>query len=72
MYSILIEVIVFVVTVVLAMIDSSDWPGAFFWITMITVVILNSEYRSGGKRCGCENFPVFTVYIKGRFRLIKN
>uniref|UniRef100_A0A8D8B0X4 Equilibrative nucleoside transporter 3 n=1 Tax=Culex pipiens TaxID=7175 RepID=A0A8D8B0X4_CULPI len=43
-YSILIEVIVFVVTVVLAMIDSSDWPGAFFWITMITVVILNSEY----------------------------
>ncbi|XP_053685402.1 equilibrative nucleoside transporter 1 isoform X1 [Sabethes cyaneus] len=40
-YSILIEVIVFVVTVVLAMIDSSEWPGAFFWITMITVVILN-------------------------------
>lgn len=40
-YSLLIEVIIFVITVILAMIDSSAWPGAFFWITLITVVILN-------------------------------
>lgn len=36
-----VEVIIFVTTVVLAMVDSSAWPGAFFWITMTTVVILN-------------------------------
>jgi len=40
-WSILVEVIVFVFTVVLAMVDSSQWPGAFFAITMCTVVILN-------------------------------
>ena len=48
-YSILIEVLVFVVTVVLAMINSSEWPGAFFWITMTTVVILNSAYIISGR-----------------------
>ncbi|KAK7081856.1 Nucleoside transmembrane transporter activity protein [Halocaridina rubra] len=40
-WSILIEVVIFVVTVVLAMLDSSDWPGIFFWITIVSVVILN-------------------------------
>ncbi|KAK8375255.1 hypothetical protein O3P69_020312 [Scylla paramamosain] len=40
-WSILVEVVVFVVTVVLAMVDSSDWPGVFFWITIASVVILN-------------------------------
>ncbi|XP_055923970.1 equilibrative nucleoside transporter 1 isoform X3 [Eupeodes corollae] len=40
-WSILIEICVFIVTVVLAMLDSSSWPGAFFWITMFCVVILN-------------------------------
>lgn len=40
-WSILIEVVVFVVTVVLAMVDSSDWPGVFFWITIASVVVLN-------------------------------
>lgn len=39
--SILVELCIFVVTVIMAMIDSSNWPGAFFWITMITVVVLN-------------------------------
>lgn len=43
-WSILIMVFIFVMTVVLAMIDSSEWPGGFFWITMLTVVILNSEF----------------------------
>ncbi|XP_068219589.1 equilibrative nucleoside transporter 1 isoform X2 [Palaemon carinicauda] len=40
-WSILIEVVVFVFTVVLAMVDSSEWPGVFFWITIGSVVILN-------------------------------
>ncbi|KAL0276890.1 UNVERIFIED_CONTAM: hypothetical protein PYX00_004358 [Menopon gallinae] len=40
-WSIFIEVVIFVFTVILAMTDSSDWSGVFFWITMVTVVILN-------------------------------
>ncbi|XP_042209109.1 equilibrative nucleoside transporter 1-like [Homarus americanus] len=40
-WSILIEVVVFVFTVILAMVDSSDWPGIFFWITMVSIVIIN-------------------------------
>jgi len=38
---ILVEVVMFIATVVLAMLDTSTWPGGFFWITMVTVVILN-------------------------------
>ena len=41
---ILVEVAVFVLTVVLAMLESSQWPGAFFWTTMGSVVILNSKF----------------------------
>ncbi|XP_046383683.1 equilibrative nucleoside transporter 1 isoform X2 [Ischnura elegans] len=40
-WSIFVEVIVFILTVVLAMTDSSGWPGVFFWVTMATVVLLN-------------------------------
>lgn len=40
-WSISIEVVIFVMTIVLAMTDSRDWPGAFFWITMVSVVVLN-------------------------------
>lgn len=36
-----IEAIVFTVTIVLAMIDSSKWPATFFYLTMATVVLLN-------------------------------
>lgn len=39
--SILIEVIIFIVTIILAMLDSSTWPGAFFYITMASVVLIN-------------------------------
>lgn len=39
--SILIEVIVFINTIVLAMLDSSTWPVIFFWVTMASVVVLN-------------------------------
>ncbi|KAF5288632.1 hypothetical protein FQA39_LY15327 [Lamprigera yunnana] len=40
-WSICIEVVVFILTVALAMTDTHEWPGTFFWITMISVVILN-------------------------------
>ncbi|XP_037944695.1 equilibrative nucleoside transporter 1 [Teleopsis dalmanni] len=40
-YSILVEIVLFIITVVLAMLDTASWPGTFFYITMITVIILN-------------------------------
>ncbi|XP_034255832.1 equilibrative nucleoside transporter 2 isoform X2 [Thrips palmi] len=40
-FSILVMVFIFVMTVVLAMLDSSEWPGTFFWVTMCSVVVLN-------------------------------
>ncbi|XP_046667312.1 equilibrative nucleoside transporter 1 [Homalodisca vitripennis] len=40
-WTLLVEVIVFVVTVILAMGDSSQWPGIFFWVTIGSVIILN-------------------------------
>lgn len=43
-WSIIIEVIVFMVTVAFAMIHSAEWPGVFFWATMSSVVVLNGMY----------------------------
>ncbi|XP_014241524.1 equilibrative nucleoside transporter 1 isoform X1 [Cimex lectularius] len=40
-WSIVVEVIAFIVTVVFAMIDTSSWVGIFFWSTMGIVVVLN-------------------------------
>uniref|UniRef100_A0A1B6DIQ1 Equilibrative nucleoside transporter 1 n=1 Tax=Clastoptera arizonana TaxID=38151 RepID=A0A1B6DIQ1_9HEMI len=40
-WSILVEVLAFVLTVILAMTDTSAWPGVFFWITIATVVVIN-------------------------------
>ncbi|XP_060666229.1 equilibrative nucleoside transporter 1 [Drosophila nasuta] len=40
-YTILLEIVILIVTVVLAMLDSYEWPGIFFWTTMCTVVIIN-------------------------------
>ncbi|KAI5713540.1 hypothetical protein M8J76_001008 [Diaphorina citri] len=40
-WSLLMEVIAFVFTVALVMIDSSTWPGLFFSATMGTVVFIN-------------------------------
>ncbi|XP_063932101.1 equilibrative nucleoside transporter 1 [Zophobas morio] len=40
-WSISIEVVVFIVTVILAMIDTSSWPVTFFWITILCVIVLN-------------------------------
>lgn len=40
-WSIVIVVAMFILTILLALMDSSIWPGEFFWITMIIVVIIN-------------------------------
>ncbi|KAL8613124.1 hypothetical protein ACOMHN_035065 [Nucella lapillus] len=40
--SIIIMVFVFIFTVILAMIDTSEWPALFFWLTLGLAVILNS------------------------------
>ncbi|CAK9811444.1 NADPH-dependent diflavin oxidoreductase 1 [Anthophora plagiata] len=40
-WSIFIEVLIFVCTIILAMVDSSGWPGTFFGITMLSVIALN-------------------------------
>ncbi|XP_013110541.1 equilibrative nucleoside transporter 1 [Stomoxys calcitrans] len=40
-YSILFELLIFIVTVLMAILDSSSWQDVFFWITMISVVLLN-------------------------------
>lgn len=41
-WGIFVQVLIFVFTVILAMTNSSEWPGIFFWITMISVIILNT------------------------------
>ncbi|XP_054009179.1 NADPH-dependent diflavin oxidoreductase 1 isoform X3 [Hylaeus anthracinus] len=41
-WGIFVQVLVFVCTVILAMTDSSGWPGIFFWITMASVIVLNT------------------------------
>ncbi|KAI9578240.1 hypothetical protein GQX74_015126 [Glossina fuscipes] len=40
-YSILLELIIFTITIILAILDSSVWPDVFFWITMLSVILLN-------------------------------
>jgi len=40
-WSLIIEIVVFLFTVILAMVDSSAWPDVFFWSTIVSVVILN-------------------------------
>lgn len=39
--TLLVELIIFFVTIILAIVDSSKWPLTFFYVTMVTVVILN-------------------------------
>lgn len=41
LWSILLQVVIFIVTLALASVDSSTWTGAFFWITMFSVLIIN-------------------------------
>ena len=42
-WTLLIEVVIFVVTIVLAMVDSSLWPGLFFYLTIGSVTVINSK-----------------------------
>lgn len=46
-WSLIIEILIFLVTVILAMVDSSAWPETFFWVTMGSVVVLNSKLLKG-------------------------
>lgn len=41
-WSLTAEVILFVITVILAMLDTTEWTKLFFWLTMITVLLLNA------------------------------
>lgn len=41
-WSLSIEVLLFVLTVILAMVDSSEWTGIFFWLTIVTLFIMNT------------------------------
>lgn len=38
----MVEIGLFVLTIWLALIDSSAWPEAFFWVTMATAVLFNT------------------------------
>lgn len=40
-YSILFELVIFIVTVLLAILDSTNWQDVFFWVTMVSIVLLN-------------------------------
>ena len=42
-WTLLIEVIVFVITIILAMVDTSESEGIFFYITIGSVILLNSK-----------------------------
>lgn len=39
--TLLVELMIFLITIILAIVDSSKWPITFFYVTMVTVVILN-------------------------------
>ncbi|CAB3227716.1 unnamed protein product [Arctia plantaginis] len=41
-WSLTMEVLIFVVTIILAMVDSSQWQVTFFWLTIVTVFLLNT------------------------------
>ncbi len=43
-WTLFIEVVIFVVTIILAMIDTTTWPGIFFQITIFSIVVLNSKH----------------------------
>ncbi|CAH1784010.1 unnamed protein product [Owenia fusiformis] len=40
-WSIIVVILCFILTVILAIVDSSEWPGLFFGVTMGTVVVIN-------------------------------
>lgn len=62
-WSIIIEVIVFIITVGLAMVDSHEWPGIFFWITMTSVVILNSKHLANNQKWNAFAFYCIAFWM---------
>ena len=40
-WTMLVEILVLIVTIVLAMVDTAAWPQPFFYLTLVCVVILN-------------------------------
>ena len=69
-WTLLIEVIVFVVTIVLAMIDTSLYPGVFFYITMGSIVTLNSECKLLLQSCRLFATSLSYLAIKAICRII--
>lgn len=39
--TLLIQIAVFVFIISLAMVDTNEWPGGFFWTTMMSAVVIN-------------------------------
>ncbi|CAD5118854.1 unnamed protein product [Dimorphilus gyrociliatus] len=39
--SLIMITLLFIITIILAMVDSTTWQSEFFWITMVTVVVMN-------------------------------
>ncbi len=58
-WTLFVEVVIFVVTIILAMIDSSTWPGIFFQITIFSVIVLNSKSEKKKRKISC----VFSHHI---------
>jgi len=39
--TLLIQILIFIITIILAFIDSQSWPELFFWLTMLSAVVIN-------------------------------
>ena len=39
--TLIVQSLVFVVTIILAVVDSTEWPEIFFWVTMLSAVVIN-------------------------------
>ena len=40
-WTMLVEIIVLIITIVLAMVETDTWPTPFFYLTLVCVVVLN-------------------------------
>jgi len=60
-WSLIVQVLVFIFTVVLAMVDSREWTQIFFWTTMGSVVVLNTA-------CGIYQNSVYGMSAKLPFK----
>ncbi|KAJ6222303.1 hypothetical protein RDWZM_000848 [Blomia tropicalis] len=41
-FSYIIEIVLFIIIIVLALIDTSSWPEIFFWVTIIIAILFNT------------------------------